>query len=164
MLNIVRCGFSNSARESFYERIGELVLNGKKAYLIVPEQQTVLTEGVLSERLPASSALLFEVTNFTRLANTTFRSLGGLSGEYCDSVKKSLIMWRALTELSPTLTLTGARGEVTPGLVESSLVAVSEMQSLGISPDDLSYSATLDGVKSDNRQTAFRQLSTTNVV
>ncbi len=151
MLKIVRSGFSMAAREEFCREISALVSDGKRAILIVPEQQTVIAESLFASILPPSSALCFEVTNFTRLANTTFRSLGGLSGEYCDRAKKSLIMWRTLTELAPTLSMTSGRREIGAGLVESALAAVSEMQNLGISPADLSDDALLSGVREDNR-------------
>ena len=151
MLKIVRSGFSNAAREAFCKEIAELTAKGKRACLIVPEQQTVLAEGLMARILPPSAALTFEVTNFTRLANTTFRALGGLSGEYCDSVKKSLIMWRALTELSPTLTMTSGRREINAGLVSSSLAAVAEMQNLSIDPALLLESAEQEGIRDDGR-------------
>ena len=151
MLEIVRSGFSSASREAFSEEILRLTEQGRKSLLIVPEQQTVMAEGLMSQLLPPSSALFFEVTNFTRLANTTFRTLGGLSGEYCDSVKKSLIMWRTLTELSPTLSMTSGRGEINSGLVESALGAISQMQNLSISPASLAETAELEGIKEDSR-------------
>ena len=72
-------------------------------------------------------------------------------GEYCDNAKKSLIMWRALTELAPTLAMTRGRGEVGEGMVESALAAVGEMQSLGISPSELSAVCLDEEKQSDNR-------------
>ena len=151
MLEIVRSGFSSAARESFYNKISELTAKGAPSILIVPEQQTVMAEGLLSTILPPSSALCFEVTNFTRLANTSFRALGGLSGEYCDSAKKSLIMWRTLTELSPVLSMTSGRKEINAGLVESALSAVGQMQNLSITPEALSEVAELDEISADSR-------------
>ena len=127
MLKIVRCGLSSSAREAFVAEISSLLPSGRRSCLIVPEQQTLMAEAMMSGILPPSAALSFEVTNFTRLANTTFRSLGGLSGEYCDPVKKALIMWRTLTELAPTLTLTSGRRDISSGLVESALSAVGQI-------------------------------------
>ena len=151
MLKIVRSGFSCSAREEFWLEIESLASKGERALLIVPEQQTVMAEGLLARRLHPSAALCFEVTNFTRLANTTFRTLGGLSGEYCDKAKKSLIMWRTLTELAPTLNMTGGRGEINAGLVETALAAVGEMQNLGISPTDLARESLLSALTQDKR-------------
>ena len=154
MLKIVKSGFSSSGREAFCREIERLVLDGRRACLIVPEQQTVMAESLMSRILPPSSVLSFEVTNFTRLANTTFRALGGLSGEYCDGAKKALIMWRALTELSPTLNMTAGRREINSGLVESALAAVSQMQNLGIHPAELAEVAELEELRSDGRLTA----------
>ena len=151
MLKILRSGHQSSAREYFAEEISRLVADNKRVCLIVPEQQTVMAEGLMTAILPPSSVLNFEVTNFTRLANTSFRILGGLSGEYCDSAKKALIMWRTLTELSPTLNMTSGRRDINAGLVESALAAVSQMQSLGIHPSELNEVCENDEVKSDGR-------------
>ncbi len=151
MLKIVKSAFASSGREKIYEEIKSLTSREERCILIVPEQQTVMAEGLLAKILPPSSALVFEVTNFTRLSNTTFRALGGISGEYCDAAKKSLLMWRTLTELSPVLRVTAGRKEINSGLVESSLRAVGEMQSLGISAEELSGFAALDEVKIDER-------------
>ena len=151
MLKIVLSGFSLAARDRFCHEISGIVASGGRSLLIVPEQQTVMAEGLMARVLPPSAALSFEVTNFTRLANSSFRALGGLALEYCDSAKKSLIMWRALTELAPTLTMTRGRGEIGEGMVESALLAVAEMQSLGISPDDLASSCTDESIRADKR-------------
>lgn len=151
MLKIVRSGFSASAREAFCREIEALCQSGSKSCLIVPEQQTLIAETMMSERLAPSSNLVFEVTNFTRLANTVFRSLGGLAGEYCDSAKKALIMWKTLTELSPILSMTSARREINAGMVESALAAVAEMQTLAISPAELMESAEFSAISGDGR-------------
>ena len=151
MLKIVSSGFSSAAREAFCREIKKIHALGRKSILIVPEQQTVMAEGYMARELPPSAALSFEVTNFTRLANTTFRSLGGLALEYCDNAKKALIMWRTLTELSPALTMTRRRGEVGEGMVESALAATQEMQSLGITPNDLLTALEDEEIRRDKR-------------
>lgn len=151
MLEIVRGGFSSAIRDVFSEEILRLSSDGRPSIMIVPEQQTVMAERLMSRLLPPASALCFEVTNFTRLANTTFRTLGGLTGEYCDTAKKSLVMWRALTELSPILSMTSGRKEINAGLVESTLTAVTQMQNLSISPNQLAETAELEEIKTDGR-------------
>ncbi len=148
MLKIIRNGFGTDKTESIARAAEEAIKNEKQCYLIVPEQQTVMAESEMALRLPKNAPLYFEATNFTRFANTVFRALGGLSGEYCDKGKRALIMWRAITELSPVLNMTG-RQEVTAGLVDQSLRAVAEMESLCISPDALAASAEL--VSEDKR-------------
>ena len=142
MLKIIKSGFTAGGREALYESIKRLVTAQKKVYLIVPEQQTVMAESETTDYLPDYAPKFFEATNFTRLANSTFRALGGISGEYCDKAKKALIMWRTLTELSPILTMTKSKKEISSALVETAMSAVSDMQVLGIGIDDISDCAS----------------------
>ena len=75
MLSLLCAPLTADLHGELKKRIKTATQKGKIAYLIVPEQQTVLAEGDLAEYLPPSSALTFEVTNFTRFSNTTFREL-----------------------------------------------------------------------------------------
>ncbi len=131
MLRIIEGGFGSGAHDMINKELCDCVVRGQRAYLIVPEQQTVIAEAELSELLPDSAPLYFEVTNFTRLANTVFRTLGGVGGEYCDNTKKKLIMWNTLSQLKDTLAMTGGR-EVSAGSVERALMAVNEAERVGI--------------------------------
>ena len=148
MLKIIRCGFGGGHKLRIRDMLCEAVKNQRQCYLIVPEQQTVMAESEMALHLPKNAPLYFEATNFTRFANTVLRALGGLSGEYCDSGKRALIMWRAISELSPALSVT-SRSEVSAGIVDQSLRAVAEMEGLGITPDELAGSASF--VSGDKR-------------
>ena len=64
MLKIVKSGFYSAGKEQLYSEVKELAQKGSPALLIVPEQQTVLTEGALSRVIPPSATPFFEVTNF----------------------------------------------------------------------------------------------------
>ncbi len=147
MLTLIEGNVSGDRDRYLEDLIKSTVSEGTRSFLIVPEQETLTRERIMSSILPPSAPLTFEVTNFTRFINTAFRTLGGLSGEYCDSAAKSLIMWRVLTELSPMLTLTRGRAEVTKGSVDRALRAVSEMQSLAILPEDLVKAKDEGGIK-----------------
>ena len=142
MLTIIRSGFGSGEGARIADGLCRAIKDEKRCYLIVPEQQTVMAESEMAIRLPKNAPLYFEATNFTRFADTALRALGGLSGEYCDSGKRALIMWRAITELAPTLNIT-SRGEVNVGIVDQSLRAVAEMENLGITPEALARSAEL---------------------
>ena len=148
MLKIIRSGFGGGDSHHIATALRTSIENRERCYLIVPEQQTVMAESEMALALPKNASLYFEATNFTRFADTTLRALGGLSGEYCDSGKRALIMWRAITELAPTLSIT-SRGEVNAGIVDQSLRAVAEMENLGITPDALARSSSL--VSDDKR-------------
>lgn len=146
MITLIEGGFFSGAHERIVNEIRTCVLSGRRAYLLVPEQQTVIAEAEMAELLPASAPLTFEVTNFTRLANTVFRTVGGTDATYCDRTRKALIMWRTLTELSPVLGMTGGK-EANAGTVERALSAVGQMESAGI--DSVALAEALEALGAD---------------
>ena len=137
MLKIIEGGFSSLAYSEMKAEILRLTNAGERVFLIVPEQQTVSAEKEMADFLPDNAPLTFEVTNFTRFANTAYRTLGGIAAEYADSATEALIMWKTLTELSPFLYMTDGREEINTGIVEKALSAVSEMKSIGAHADEL---------------------------
>ena len=149
MLRLIEGGFSSGSFDLLKKRIGECVKRGTKSYLIVPEQQTVLAERMMADELPASAPLSFEVTNFTRFANTVFRSLGGLCAKYCDNAKKKVLIYRALTESAPLLST--EKREISVGACEKYLAAIKEMESLGITAGELSLAASNESIKDNAR-------------
>jgi len=137
MLTIYEGGFTSLVHDEIIKKIVNSVNVGKRAFLFVPEQQTLTAETEMCDILPPGAALSFEVTNFTRFTNTAFRSLGGISGEYITSAKKALVMWGVLTELSPLLAITRGSKNIGAGTVARALEAVNELSALGIRPEDL---------------------------
>lgn len=137
MLKIIEGSYSSEAPLILREEIKKTIAGNKKAMLIVPEQQTVAAEKEFAELLPEHAPTLFEVTNFTRFSNSVFRELGGIDKEYCDTTKSSLIMWKVLSELAPTLTLTDGRTEINYGMVKRALVTSQEADGLALSPEDM---------------------------
>ena len=151
MLKIIRSGFRGGAHARIVSEICRLAEEKKRIYLIVPEQQTVTAESEMAGALPKDAPLYFEATNFTRFANTVFRALGGISGEYCTKTKKALIMWRALEELAPTLNMTAGYREVGAGQVQRMLSAIGELQSKGITAEELELFASRADTLTDSR-------------
>ena len=143
MLTLYEGGFTSVAHEEIIKSISRAIDSGKKVFLFVPEQQTLTAEAKICDTFPPSTALTLEVTNFTRFTNTSFRALGGISGEYITSAKKALVMWGVLTELSPMLTITRGAKTDSAGTVTRALEAVNELSALGIRPDELRASETL---------------------
>ena len=150
MLTLLKGGFNSDLHSRIFGEIKKRTDLGKRTLLIVPEQQTVTAESAAAELLPPGSALCFEATNFTRFANSVFRALGGIAGEYCTRDRKRLIMWRTLSELSPFLTLTHGK-EITAGIIDRACSAVSELESHGITPEELAEASTFDTVKKNAR-------------
>lgn len=103
MLNII-CGKSGCGKtEMVYEKIKNDVKNGKKAFLIVPEQQTVISEKQIVSLCSNGCNMYLEVLNFTRLSNRVFREYGGISQKYIDGGGKALLLGTVLEELGGTL-------------------------------------------------------------
>ena len=59
---------------------------GIRSFLVVPEQETVIKERQIASLLPSGAQLYCNVSNFTRLANTVFRDLGGLKYKYISGI------------------------------------------------------------------------------
>ena len=137
MITLIEGGFYAGGREAIKARIKALCENEKKSILIVPEQDTVSSEDELSSFLPNFAPLFTEVTNFTRFSDVIFRSLGGSCNGSADAVKRALIMWKTLNELSQTLKSSAKNGEISHGVISKTLMSIKEMQSFAISARDL---------------------------
>ena len=72
--------------------------NKVRSFLIAPEQETVIKERQIASLLPSGAQLYCEASNFTRLANSVFREVGGLKDNYISKSGKNLIMYRAICE------------------------------------------------------------------
>ena len=151
MLKLCEGGFYSRNRDAVIEEVQKCVARGERCYLIVPEQQTLLTESEMARVLPASAPLCFEVSNFSRFANSVFRELGGVAKEYCDRTRRMLVMWRTLSELSPTLSMTKTCKEINTGLVDKAIRAVVKMQSAAIDSDALLECAQSERLSANER-------------
>ena len=109
-------------------------------FLVVPEQQTVVTEQEMAVLLPPDAPLHFEVTNFSRLANTVFRSLGGLSYRYANGTNKALLMYRTLCDLLPHLKSLHSQ-TIDQAQVSNTLAAVRELKTEQLTPGALEAAA-----------------------
>ncbi len=85
------------------EKIKDDTKKGIRSFLVVPEQQTVISEKEIATLLPPSAQLYCEATNFTRLANKVFREVGGLKYNYISKSGKSLAMYRTICECRDAL-------------------------------------------------------------
>ncbi len=142
MLTLSCAEFAYDHRDELYHHIDRHVADGRRTFLIVPEQQTLQVEKEASRRLPEHAPLCFEVTNFSRLANTAFREVGGLSQTYSTATAKALIMWQALTQTAAVRHRhTRHDRDVGAADVQQALAALKDMQSLGIQADALADAA-----------------------
>ena len=135
-------------------KIAETVQAKKRSFLIVPEQSTVGAERRMAELLPSFSPLVFEATNFTRLADTFFRSEGGLALRYADPTARSLAMWRALRELTPLLP---EEPELDPASLDRMLSVVRELAAGRVGTPELDAAAR--GIADGRLSERLRSLS-----
>ncbi len=129
------------ASAALRERVEQVAKKRNKCILIVPEQETLNAEAQMARILPQDAPLFFEVTNFSRLANTVFRAKGGISFHYADKAASALLMWKVLDAATPLLALTdrtpdGAR-------VKETLSALGELHAARVGPDKLEEAAKL---------------------
>ena len=120
------------------ERIRERLGNGRRKYLIVPEQQAVLWEARICRALPPSSALELEVVSFRRLADTVFRSVGGLTRVFTGEANKILLMWRAVMSVKDSLTVYRTGDGHEEKYVKTLLDTLSDLRRRSITPKMLS--------------------------
>ena len=121
------------------ELIAERTEQGKRSYLVVPEQETVLSERQMADMLPPSYPLCFEVTNFSRLADTVFRSCGGVCYRGVTPGVRAALMWRVLGELSPLLRNRALSPDI--GTVRATVSAMRELRACAVTPVELERAA-----------------------
>ena len=143
MLTIIYGGFGSGKSTELFSRIKKSISERdpykKSIYLIVPEQDTVRAEAEASSTLAPSAALVFEVLNFSRLANTVFRSLGGLSYNYADKTSKALCMWQSMSSLGGMLYEESADGD--EGRISKTMAVLNELRASGVSVFDIEAAA-----------------------
>ena len=99
----------NKIKEDYQAILNNVSSNGGKhnhnirSYLIVPEQQTLISERQLATELDPTAQLYIEATNFTRLADSVFRKTGGLKYNYLTKGAQSLLMYNAVCEVRDSL-------------------------------------------------------------
>ncbi len=126
--------------EYILEKMKETLKNGKRAVLIIPEQQALYWDTLAAEKLDPTDAFNVETVSFTRLANSVFRRFGGTAGQYVGEGEKAILMWNAINAVSPLLAVFNSP-ERRERYVPLMLSTVSELKLYGISGEDLTEAA-----------------------
>ncbi len=138
MLKLLLGAFGTGKTTRLFEEIAADIAAGIPSFLVVPEQNTVIAEKAAALRLPESAPLIFEVTNFTRLADTVFRRVGGVSTRYANGSVQALLAREAIGEVAPLLS--DRRRADTPRTLEV-LTAIRECTLSAVTPDALQRAA-----------------------
>ncbi|MBR2453976.1 MAG: PD-(D/E)XK nuclease family protein, partial [Clostridia bacterium] len=135
MLEII-CGSANAKKtEYLINRTASALKKDPKAkfLFLVPEQDAVSAESRIFKSLPHYAPLSVEVDNFSRLADSVFRRVGGIARTQVGRNAKKICMWRTLKTL-------GMRSSYES--VSSSLSLANELISSGATPAKLSSAAS----------------------
>ncbi len=120
-------------REKMMELARAAFAEGRRVYILVPEQATALYERAVLEACGPASSLLVEVTCFSRLMNLVGRSWGELSQKSITEEEKKLLLSRIVREkdsLFPHLPLTRS-----PDGIEALLSEMEELVQAGLTPE-----------------------------
>ena len=137
MLHFIYGPCGSGKTTALYKYLESDIKQGKKAFFIVPEQETVAVERAVASLFPASAQLNIDVLNFSRLCNKIFRAYGGLSYNFATKQIKALIMWNTLRELSPMLEEYKLYDITDFSLTQKMLAATKELKAYCISPHKL---------------------------
>ncbi len=139
MLRLIYGTFGSGKTRGVYSDIKKLVdkksKTEKSVYLIVPEQDTVRAESEALGIVGSEACLAFEVQNFSRLADSVFRALGGVCYNYADGTAKALCMYKALCSLGGLLN--EPFDTTDEGRVHKLLSLSAHLRANGITTDDL---------------------------
>ena len=112
--------------------IGSDIANGKRCFLLVPEQQAYISERDLPAILPQNAGLFFEVVNFSSLAEDVFHEYGGVTKGSINNGLRTLLMWDTLRTLSPLLSQYGKSAGKDASLPSLMLQTVEELRTNGV--------------------------------
>ncbi|MBO6011445.1 MAG: hypothetical protein J6P71_06580, partial [Oscillospiraceae bacterium] len=140
------CGRSGSGKTAHVlARIREGAERGVEGrIMLVPEQFSHEAERSLAAALGPKSSLFAEVLSFTRLANRVAAERGGAADVVPDRGAKLLMLSLAVSRVSDSLKICGARA-VRTGYLENVLRAVEELDAADVSDDKLLAAADAAG-------------------
>lgn len=141
MLKLIYGASGSGKTELLTEAIRNDILQKKRCFLLVPEQQAYISERDLPAALPQNAGLYFEVVNFSRLAEAVFRVFGGVTQGSVNNALRALLMWDTLRALAPLLKQYGRSAVSDATLTKRMIDTVEELRSSGIESDRLEEAA-----------------------
>ena len=118
---------------------------GEYSLLIVPEQFTSSTEGLLYRTLGDSLSAYVESYSFTSLAETILRRYGGAAVQTLDEAGRALLVRRAVDSLLDKVVYY-SRQRKSAAFCEKAAQTIGELKSAGITPDTLASYAAAPGM------------------
>ncbi len=103
MLHLILGGAGSGKSVGLTDMIAADIAAGRRAWLIIPEQQANLSERTLLPKLPTGAGLTFNITGFSGLCREVANRYGGAAILPIASGIRSLLMWQNLRELNGLL-------------------------------------------------------------
>lgn len=117
------------------------VEQGRSVMVLVPEQEVLSCEQVLSVALDGLPLISLEVLSFRRLANSIFRKYGGLSYHCLGRGAQALLLWKAMKSCAGQLTEYGSVSLADQGFLYLMLDMITEFSICKITPEQLQKTA-----------------------
>lgn len=141
MLELILGGAGSGKSTRLTQAIAADVAAGKRAWLIIPEQQANLSERTMLPKLPPSAGLTFTIAGFSRLAREVATQYGA-AGAPIPAGLCSLIMWQNLRDLNGLLTEYQKASPRSDGKLTELLIAtVDELRAGAVTPTMLERAA-----------------------
>lgn len=121
---------------------------GQKSILIVPEQFTSSTEGILYHTLGDRLSAMVESYSFTSLAETLLRRYGGAAVPTLTEAGRAVLVRRALDSLLDKVVYY-SRQRRSAAFCERAAQTIEELKSAGVRPEALAEYAHAPGTDSD---------------
>ncbi len=138
MLSFILGSPGSGKTREMIRRVKRDLENEIKVLVIVPEQDILSSERLISTALGATPNVMeLEVVSFRRFCNTVFRALGRLCYNYLDKGGQAIMMWRVLSELSPTLNTFKQGASADVGLVSSLVTLCDQFADYSVDPISL---------------------------
>lgn len=117
-------------------RVGAHIRKGEKAFLLVPEQQTLLAENMLIDCNALPGLFDAEVLSLRRLSQRVLAQAGGARRDVLDSTGRTLLLGRILLERRDELAVYRAAARH-PGFLQRLSEQVAELRRLSIPPESV---------------------------
>ena len=144
MLDLITGGAGTGKSYEMMERIGKAVSDGKKVYVIVPDQFDFEYNRMLYNHIGMEKFNRVEVLGFSRLARSIFIRYGGLRGKYADDTVRTAVMFKALSELTAKKALSFYDRQAKRAVfISDALGFVRDLSANNITPEELSDKLSL---------------------
>ncbi|MGB5824434.1 MAG: PD-(D/E)XK nuclease family protein [Proteocatella sp.] len=140
MLNLLASRYNEEIENEVFSRIKIDFKEGKKVYVVVPEQFTLQNEIKLMETLNIQALMDVKVMSFNKLAIEAFSIEGGLKRRYIDNIGKSMAVKKIFQKSDEEIQL--YRGSIDKeGFISSIVKLMAEMKRTMVKPENLRESA-----------------------